>query len=171
MLRVVIARAAPRSAFRPGVVARAPLVGRRFCSSEGGGGGKQQAGNAYSRLLESHPLPTKAVTSALITVSGDAICQLAFSDEPFDFARSGRFFLLGGALVGPVLHLWYGRLFSVLPGAGVADAVKRTAADQLLFAPLFNPLFISCLALLEGTAAGLPTRLRSTVHTRPPADE
>jgi hypothetical protein len=60
----------------------------------------------YERMLESHPMPTKAASSALIAASGDAICQIGVEDHPFDFERFGRFVVLGGALVGPTLHFW-----------------------------------------------------------------
>jgi len=39
--------------------------------------------------------------------------------------------------------------------------VQRVAADQLLFAPIFNPIFIGSLAVLEGSTATLGERLRA----------
>mmetsp|Transcript_26299 Transcript_26299/g.58879 ORF Transcript_26299/g.58879 Transcript_26299/m.58879 type:complete len:114 (+) Transcript_26299:430-771(+) len=39
---------------------------------------------------------------------------------------------------------------------------QRTAFDQLLFAPLFIPCFMSSLLALEGDIASIPSRLRTS---------
>ena len=75
----------------------------------------------YDALLARHPLPTKAITSGLICGAGDCACQLIQSSTdvgeggggkaaPFSVQRLANFTFLGGALVGPTLHVWYGVL-------------------------------------------------------------
>ena len=61
--------------------------------------------DAYLRLLERHPLPTKALTSMLIVGVGDIGCQVVLGEEgaKFDWKRFMTFTFLGGAL-SSVLH-------------------------------------------------------------------
>ena len=67
-----------------------------------------------------------------------------------DWYRTGRFGILGFFLVAPVVHLWYARLGKFIPGTNVGAVIKRTAVDQLCFAPLFLPTFMMNLMMLEG---------------------
>ena len=138
---------------------RQPPGRRRF------GGAAQSLFKQYSAVLERHPLPTKIVTSGIVCGSGDAACQAitlndggrerpADSGTPadrggFDGGRCARFVVLGGALLAPVLHVWYGRLGVWIPGGNPMAVVKRLALDQLFFAPLFIPTFMSSLMILE----------------------
>ena len=64
-------------------------------------------------------------------------------------------------LVGPTLHVWFGVLFRTFPQAGLGGALRKMAADQLLFAPLFNPVFICFVYALEGRLAEAPDTLRA----------
>mmetsp|Transcript_33303 Transcript_33303/g.68127 ORF Transcript_33303/g.68127 Transcript_33303/m.68127 type:complete len:200 (+) Transcript_33303:28-627(+) len=106
----------------------------------------------YSQLLERHPLPTKALTSGILCGAGDASCQLLEKLSPrkdgeeaptFDAGRTTRFALVGAAVLAPTLHVWYSRLNSLFPGCSMAAVLKRLALDQLGFAPLFIPVFMS----------------------------
>jgi len=97
----------------------------------------------YNGLLEKSPLLTKAVTSALIVLGGDLGCQLFIEGGSIDFARLARMFFLGGVLVAPVLHVWYGALFRYVP---------RTMAPS--HAPplhhVLNPRCCFCLLCAKG---------------------
>lgn len=57
---------------------------------------------------------------------------------PFDFERLIRF--MGyGFLMAPVQHKWFGflqRLFPIENGKGTANAFRRVAFDQFIFAPI-----------------------------------
>lgn len=131
----------------------------------------------YSKKLESHPLTTKCLSSGFIAGSGDLTCQYIVArqrrrhrttaaattdgdrraDDPIDdedrfepdLARTGRFVLLGGALIGPTVHHWYGALMRYIPGTSFKAVLKRTFFDQAIFAPLFQPTFLASLLLLE----------------------
>jgi len=72
----------------------------------------------------------------------------SYSFKP-DLVRTGRFVLLGGALIGPTVHHWYGALMRYIPGTSIRAVLKRTFFDQVLFAPLFQPAFLGSLLLLE----------------------
>ena len=73
------------------------------------------------------------------------------SSIQYDWYRISRFTFLGTVVVGPVLHLWYSFLMSKFPGSFLLHTVQRLALDQLVFAPIFLPLFLSLNLLLQGT--------------------
>lgn len=129
-------------------------------------------------------MTTKCITSGIISGSGDLLCQYLSSkqnDTPkqpggsdttssteddnrdivetdqtnnFDWLRTLRFTILGSFLVAPTVHAWYGYLMSSIPGTGISAIGKRLFCDQILFAPLFLPTFLSCLTVLEHVSPG-----------------
>lgn len=99
---------------------------------------------AYLSLLSSNPLATKSATAAVLNAAGDASAQLLIEKKQFDeldWGRLGRFTLLGGILVGPALHWWYGTLSKVVTLTGTPGALARLALDQLAFAPVSLAFF------------------------------
>ncbi|KAL3835314.1 hypothetical protein ACJIZ3_010050 [Penstemon smallii] len=128
-------------------------------SSGGGGGGSGgESGGSnwsllswYMSLLAKYPMMTKAVTSALLTLVGDLVCQLAIDQVPsLDLKRTLIFTLLGLVLVGPTLHFWYLYLSKLITTPGASGAVMRLLLDQFIFAPIFIGTFLSTLVTLEG---------------------
>ena len=67
-----------------------------------------------------------------------------------------------GVLVGPTLHNWFGFLFSRFPAPGFKSTVQKIACDQLIFAPIFNPVFLLFVFGLEGRLSELPKVLEET---------
>lgn len=59
--------------------------------------------------------------------------------------------MLGGVLVGPLIHMWYGLLATYLPGSAVSTVVKRVALDQFVFTPFCLPTWLVSLWTLEKT--------------------
>jgi len=133
----------------------------------------------YNKTLETYPLMTKCITSGIIAGSGDFCCQYITypenmnkptennskslsSDErhhinntndkfQLDSKRTFNFAVLGTALVGPILHVWYGLLNKhVNHPSLLLTAIKRTVLDQTICAPLFLPTFMVSLMILEG---------------------
>lgn len=103
---------------------------------------------------------TKVVTSGLIAGAGDTINQLAIeqrpwrtkkdgSEEVYEPKRTVRFAFLGAFLVAPVIHLWYGRLIRLFPCTTPLAVLKRVTLDQFLFSPLFLPVWLTSLWVLE----------------------
>lgn len=114
----------------------------------------------YSRKLDTHPLITKSVTSGLVAGCGDGLGQYnqhckQREKQPWnwDMLRTGRFVLLGAALVAPVCHLWYANLMTRFPGSTGRQIAKRVVLDQFFFAPLFLPTWLLNLWMLEGRSA------------------
>uniref|UniRef100_A0A803QN83 Uncharacterized protein n=1 Tax=Cannabis sativa TaxID=3483 RepID=A0A803QN83_CANSA len=105
----------------------------------------------YLGLLAKYPVATKAVTSALLTLVGDLICQIAIDQVPsLDLKRTFLFTLLGLVLVGPTLHFWYFFLSKSVTLQGGSGALLRLLLDQFLFSPIFIGVFLSTLVTLEG---------------------
>ncbi|PON80687.1 Mpv17/PMP [Parasponia andersonii] len=112
--------------------------------SEGGGGGESNWSllSWYLGLLAKYPVTTKAVTSALLTLVGDLICQIAIDQVPsLDLKRMFLFTLLGLA------YLYLSKLVTLPGGSG---AFLRLLLDQFLFSPIFIGVFLSTLVTLEG---------------------
>jgi hypothetical protein len=69
-------------------------------------------------------------------------------------------FLLGGVLIGPSLHAWYGMLNRFIPDPSSRGALLRLAADQLIFAPTFIPLVLVSILGMEGKLSEFPQKLK-----------
>ncbi|KAH7352860.1 hypothetical protein KP509_19G067900 [Ceratopteris richardii] len=115
----------------------------------------------YLLLLDRHPVATKAVTSAFLTLFGDFICQIFIEkDGKINFSRLVIFTLLGLVLVGPTLHFWYLNLNKFIQGPGTVKVSVRLVLDQLLFSPIFIGIFLSALMTLEGHSSEIAPKLK-----------
>ncbi|XP_057812358.1 protein sym-1-like [Salvia miltiorrhiza] len=132
----------------------------------GGGGGGAGGSNWsflswYMSLLAKYPVPTKAVTSAFLTLVGDLTCQLMIDQAPsLDLKRTSIFTLLGLVLVGPTLHFWYLSLSKLITTPGAYGVLSRLVLDQFLFAPVFIGIFLSTLVTLEGRPSDVIPKLQ-----------
>ena len=155
---------------------------RRFNSSSSKSGGSRQkssgrsnkrsGGFSYNAYLESHPIMTKSITSMFVVGSGDLICQKFIEErETVQWKRVATMGWIGLTLAGPLLHQWFGFLFRFIPGIGPAAIAKKIAMDQLMFGPLFNPLFMGYIFLLEGRnlMAAFASALLYSLSSPPPA--
>ncbi|CZT24574.1 probable peroxisomal membrane protein MPV17 and related proteins [Ramularia collo-cygni] len=71
---------------------------------------------------------------------------------PFDFERLIRF-MAYGFMMAPVQHKWFGmlhRLFPIENGKGTANALRRVALDQFIFAPIGLAVFFTFMTVAEG---------------------
>mmetsp|Transcript_42454 Transcript_42454/g.83432 ORF Transcript_42454/g.83432 Transcript_42454/m.83432 type:complete len:264 (-) Transcript_42454:521-1312(-) len=86
----------------------------------------------YTAAIDSNPIQTKAVTSAVITGGGDLIAQCIEGKIHFDLKRVASFALAGGLYVGPFIHMWFSYLFRF--GSFLSDrkVIKSRAANTLL---------------------------------------
>ncbi|KAG2300098.1 hypothetical protein Bca52824_036570 [Brassica carinata] len=134
-----------------------------------GGGGEDSGGNGnkwsflswYLALLSDYPVLTKSVTSALLTLIGDLICQLTINKtSSLDKKRTLTFTILGLGLVGPALHFWYLYLSKAVTASGLSGAVLRLLLDQFVFAPVFVGVFLSAVVTLEGKPSNVIPKLK-----------
>lgn len=71
---------------------------------------------------------------------------------PFDFERLLRF-MAYGFLMAPIQHKWFSFLSSTFPlgkTSGTAQALKRVALDQCVFAPVGLAVFFTYMTVAEG---------------------
>ena len=140
-------------------------------TSDGGGSILQKISSSYNKILDLYPLITKAITSGLIMGCGDIICQYITWDDKkgagMDWKRTLKFSFLGGVLVGPACHHWYGYLMRIFPAQTNFAAFQRTVIDQLLFAPVFIATFFTALQILDdeddSDALGKNTRQKNGI--------
>ncbi|RDY09205.1 Protein Mpv17, partial [Mucuna pruriens] len=133
----------------------------------GGSGGSDgfnpggDGGEKYLALLGKYPVPVKALTSAILTLIGDLVCQLVIDKvQSLDFKRTFVFTFLGFALVGPTLHFWYLYLSKLVTLPGASGALLRLGLDQFLFSPIFIGVFLATLVTLEGRPSQAVPKLK-----------
>ena len=118
----------------------------------------------YTRNVEENPMITKACTSFFGFVVGDILAQ-RITDSPFNLLRCLRLGTYGFVLDGPLGHLWYKLLDANLwpkdPQSNKA-VLAKTAADQLIWAPIMTCVFFAVLKTLEGH----PELVMQTIQVR-----
>ncbi|KAJ6778936.1 PEROXISOMAL MEMBRANE PROTEIN 2 PXMP2 MPV17 [Salix koriyanagi] len=130
-------------------------------SSDSGGSSNWSFLSWYLNLLANYPVLTKAVTSAILTLMGDLICQLVIDQvASLDLKRTVMFTLLGLVLVGPTLHFWYFYLSKLVTVPGASGALLRLLVDQFVFSPIFIGVFLSTLVTLEGRPSQVIPKLQ-----------
>lgn len=119
---------------------------------------------SYTRSVETNPLITKACTSFFGFVVGDILAQ-RITDSPFNVFRCLRLGTYGFALDGPLGHQWYKLLDANLwPKESQSNkaVLAKTAADQLIWAPVMTCVFFAVLKTLEGH----PELIMQTIQVR-----
>lgn len=110
----------------------------------------------YRARLAARPLLTQAVTTSILFGVGDVAAQ-QFVDKKglanHELARTGRMCLYGGVIFGPAAATWFKILQKhVVFKSANATILARVACDQGLFAPTFIGVFLSSMAVLEGSS-------------------
>ncbi|XP_072376952.1 mitochondrial inner membrane protein Mpv17 [Diabrotica undecimpunctata] len=107
----------------------------------------------YSGLLKTNFVLVQSVQSGILCGSGDVIAQVVAerkSLKNIDLHRTGCFLVLGSCFIGPVITVWYRYLSRKLGDKGKFVALKKVAADQLLFVPPFQIALISTINTIQG---------------------
>lgn len=118
----------------------------------------------YTRSVETNPVLTKACTSFFGFVLGDVLAQ-RLTGADFSVLRCLRLGTYGLTLDGPLGHLWYKILDKTVwpddPQSNKA-VLAKTAADQLIWAPIMTCVFFAVLKTLEGH----PELIMQTIQVR-----
>ncbi|XP_043245760.1 peroxisomal membrane protein 2-like [Amphibalanus amphitrite] len=109
-----------------------------------------RAARAYLRLLQSSPILTKSVSSAIISALADLSAQTILRNKRFNLSSAGNYALMGLVITGPATHHFHRLLDRWLPPTLPAAAFLRLAADRLLFGPVFLLVTLYVLNRLEG---------------------
>ncbi|KAL3427460.1 integral membrane mpv17 pmp22 [Phlyctema vagabunda] len=110
----------------------------------------------YQMKLASRPLLTQSITTAVLFATGDTMAQQLVEKKGFknqEWARTGRMAFYGGAIFGPAATTWFKFLQQkvVLKNKNM-EILARVAADQTIFASTNLFVFLSSMAIMEGTS-------------------
>lgn len=110
----------------------------------------------YQAKLASRPLLTQSITTAVLFATGDTMAQQLVERKGFanhEIARTGRMALYGGCVFGPAATTWFGFLQRriVFPGRPNLEIAARVLTDQTVFASTNLFVFLSSMAIMEGT--------------------
>ncbi|TVY67531.1 Protein sym-1 [Lachnellula suecica] len=119
----------------------------------------------YQRKLASSPLLTQSVTTAVLFATGDTMAQQLVEKKGLknhELARTGRMALY--VIFGPAATTWFKFLQNkvVLKNKNL-EIVARVAADQTIFASTNLFVFLSSMAIMEGSSP--QDKLNSTYAT------
>ncbi|OVA09311.1 Mpv17/PMP22 [Macleaya cordata] len=106
----------------------------------------------YLGMIESRPVLTKSVTSALIYTAADLSSQMITetTSESFDSIRTLRMAGYGLLIMGPSLHFWFNFVSKILPKRDVLTTLKKICMGQTIYGPIMATVFFSLNAALQG---------------------
>nr|KYP59366.1 PXMP2/4 family protein 4 [Cajanus cajan] len=118
----------------------------------------------YLRMLQSHPLATKSVTSSIIFAAADVTSQIitlpSFSAS-YNILRTFRMAAYGLLILGPSQHNWFNYLSKILPNTDVTSTLKKILMGQVIFGPVINTVFFTYNGALQGESGPeIITRLK-----------
>ncbi|KAM3289634.1 PXMP2/4 family protein 4 [Capsicum chacoense] len=127
---------------------------RKSYSSSSSSSSKSQVGllGWYLGALESRPIITKSISSAIIYAASDVTSQIitmSLSDS-LDIIRTLRMAGFGLLILGTAQHFWFNFVGTVLPKRDIISTLKKLAMGQLVFGPVINSIFFSFNAALQG---------------------
>lgn len=117
---------------------------------------------AYLRSLETQPLLTKSVTSAVLSGVSDALSQYLDKGDgkgkpkKFNWKSFFNQIAIGAAFRGPLVHYWYAvldHLFREWDPNALSTAVAKVVVDQTTFSPVFNYLYFWLIGTMEGQSS------------------
>ena len=112
------------------------------------------AWQAYQQVLGTHPIITKAMTSATVYTIGDYCAQrMEDSSKALDLLRMIRSMLAGLIGHGPLSHYWYNFsescFIDVLRLTAWWSFIPKVAVDQAIYGPFWNNTYILLLGLMR----------------------
>lgn len=113
------------------------------------GAGLNRVWQRYLYHLDRHPFTTQALNTGFLMAAGDAIAQLLSKDCEHDFRRTARFAVVGLAIAGPVMTVWYRALDRTIVGTKGSMAVRKTLLDQVFFLPVYLVGFVWIMGVLR----------------------
>jgi len=160
-----------RRAWRPLCNGTGRVIRRSFSNQVSGDKPKKKAEGflaMYSQWLLHRPILTKAVSSGIIVAFGDVLAQVLVEGalqegHKYDWARTGRMWLIGITIVAPLLHYWYMYLNKWIPDPSTKGALLRVLIDQVTFAPVGICVFFTSIFTLEGRLDELPDHIRANL--------
>ncbi|KAF2424951.1 hypothetical protein EJ08DRAFT_689476 [Tothia fuscella] len=113
----------------------------------------------YQAKLAKRPLLTQSLTTLVLFGTGDVMAQQGVERrglKKHDLYRTGRMALYGGAIFGPAATTWFSflqrRVILNKSPTSNPTTLARVALDQLVFTPTNLFVFLSSMAIMEGTS-------------------
>ncbi|CAI5478002.1 unnamed protein product [Closterium sp. Yama58-4] len=173
--QVTVSTNAAAAVTAQGTIGKHVIENVGFVTAAAAAAGEEKKGNGLGGgegCLDSRPVITKSIPqrsySALLTshrrhkLSHSILDPPATSplddnpDQPprqqfhWDAFRTARMAGAGLLLSGPTLHLWFTRIARFIPGTDVPRVLLKITLGQLLYSPIFNSVFFSINAALQG---------------------
>ncbi|KAG8390945.1 hypothetical protein BUALT_Bualt01G0136300 [Buddleja alternifolia] len=106
----------------------------------------------YLGMLESRPILTKSISSAIIYGVADITSQVITMESytAWDSVRTLRMASFGLIILGPAQHVWFNFVGRILPKRDMTTTFKKLAMGQLFYGPMINGVFFSFNAALQG---------------------
>ncbi|KAL2505838.1 Peroxisomal membrane 22 kDa (Mpv17/PMP22) family protein [Abeliophyllum distichum] len=106
----------------------------------------------YLGMLDSSPIITKSISSALIYAAADITTQTITMESysTWDTIRTLRMAGYGMIILGPAQHMWFNFVARVLPKRDVITTFKKLLMGQLVYGPAITASFFSFNAALQG---------------------
>ncbi|EDO32785.1 predicted protein [Nematostella vectensis] len=107
----------------------------------------------YSYYLQTHPILTKSITSAITSGLGQLVSQLAAkraTGQNINYRAIAAFSGFGFLVTGPLVHYFYNYLEQFVPRGVPFSKAKKLFIDRLIFSPPFYLLFFYIVAIFEG---------------------
>jgi len=136
------------------------------------------AWKVYGHFLNVLPLPTKCLTSAVLTYTGNVVTQKFFEGQPRMNQTRALKFVIFSLMLTPLSHYWYLLLDAVFPketrkeneskkgGSINANIIKKLLADELLYDPFCLLFFFTVIGVLDGQNwAQIVQRIKSSYWT------
>lgn len=106
----------------------------------------------YLGMLDSRPIITKSISSALIYAAADITTQTITMESysSWDTIRTLRMAGFGMIILGPAQHMWFNFVARVLPKRDVITTFKKLLMGQLVYGPAITGAFFAFNAALQG---------------------
>lgn len=104
----------------------------------------------YQGELEAHPAITQVLTMATLLLAGDVVSQTFFQKKPFDTRQAAHFFIVGVFYTGPCSVTWFRLVEQLVVMDGVAAAVIKALAGQVIYTPPYTLGLLVLYGLLQG---------------------
>lgn len=106
----------------------------------------------YLGKLESRPILTKSISSALIYAAADSTSQIttASLSDSLDIERTLRMASFGLLILGPAQHVWFNFLGRIFPRQDMVTSLKKLVIGQLVLGPFITGTFFTFNAGLQG---------------------
>ena len=115
----------------------------------------------YASNIHSHPIATKAATSAVVFGAGDVAAQWIEKRKKVDGLRLGMTTAIGGLYFAPAAHYWYGWVTALLPSSALPFVLAKTGLGQIFFGPLVTCVFFASACFqADRSLRQLPRKIR-----------